>query len=154
MAAAITTGHPTSDWRDETQGWARHPSTWGVTPSTELWTIYVVKWFISDILKWKWQCYRPFWTGKVTLFLCHIIFLSVHIVIHRYTDIIVLFDYIYVQHFTIVLIYKMWCILLFTKKEDKHPHGFLGNDKWYKYHEITDQIISWTQWWPVRTLHC
>jgi hypothetical protein len=30
----------------------------------------------------------------------------------------------------------------------------LWNDKWYdKYHEITDQIISRTQWWPVRTLH-
>jgi hypothetical protein len=45
--------------------------------------------------------------NRFTLFLCHIIFLSVHIVIHRYTDIIVLFDYIYVQHFTIVLIYEM-----------------------------------------------
>ena len=31
---------------------------------------------------------------------------------------------------------------------------FFWNDKWYKYHEITDQIISRTQWWPVRTLHC
>jgi hypothetical protein len=30
MAAAITTGHPTSNWRDETQGWGRHPSTWGL----------------------------------------------------------------------------------------------------------------------------
>jgi hypothetical protein len=28
MAAAITTRHPTSNWRDETQGWGRHPSTW------------------------------------------------------------------------------------------------------------------------------
>ena len=27
MAAAITTGHPTSNWRDETHGWDRHPST-------------------------------------------------------------------------------------------------------------------------------
>jgi hypothetical protein len=27
MATAITTGHPTSNWRDETQGWGRHPST-------------------------------------------------------------------------------------------------------------------------------
>jgi hypothetical protein len=27
MAAAITTGHPTSHWRDEMQGWGRHPST-------------------------------------------------------------------------------------------------------------------------------
>jgi hypothetical protein len=32
MAAAITTGHPTSNWRDETQGWCRHPSTWGLHP--------------------------------------------------------------------------------------------------------------------------
>jgi hypothetical protein len=30
MAAAITTGHPTSNWRDETQGWGRHPNTWVV----------------------------------------------------------------------------------------------------------------------------
>ena len=28
IAAAITTGHPTSNWRDERQGWARHPNTW------------------------------------------------------------------------------------------------------------------------------
>ena len=27
----------------------------GVTPGTELWTIDVVKWFISDVLKVKWQ---------------------------------------------------------------------------------------------------
>jgi hypothetical protein len=47
MAAAITTGHPTSNWRDE------------------LWTIDVVKWFISDVLKVKWQSYRAFWTVKV-----------------------------------------------------------------------------------------
>jgi hypothetical protein len=32
MAAAITTGHLTSNWRDETQGWSRHPSTWGLHP--------------------------------------------------------------------------------------------------------------------------
>jgi hypothetical protein len=32
MAAAITTGHPMSNWRDETQGWGRHPSTWGLHP--------------------------------------------------------------------------------------------------------------------------
>jgi transposase len=31
-AAAITIGHPTSNWRDETQGWGRHPSTWGLHP--------------------------------------------------------------------------------------------------------------------------
>jgi hypothetical protein len=31
MAAAITTGHPTSNWSDETQAWGRHPSTWGYT---------------------------------------------------------------------------------------------------------------------------
>jgi hypothetical protein len=30
IAAAITTGHPTSNWRDETQGWGRHPSRWGL----------------------------------------------------------------------------------------------------------------------------
>jgi hypothetical protein len=32
MAAAITTGHPKSNWRDETQGWGRHPSTWELHP--------------------------------------------------------------------------------------------------------------------------
>ena len=32
IAAAITTGHPTSYWRDETQGWARHPNTWELHP--------------------------------------------------------------------------------------------------------------------------
>ena len=32
IAAAITTGHPTSNWRDETQGWARHPNTWELHP--------------------------------------------------------------------------------------------------------------------------
>jgi hypothetical protein len=32
IAAAITTGHPTSNWRDETQGWGRRPSTWGLHP--------------------------------------------------------------------------------------------------------------------------
>jgi transposase len=36
MAAAITTGHPTSNWRDETQGWGRHPGTWGYT---RYWTL-------------------------------------------------------------------------------------------------------------------
>jgi hypothetical protein len=33
-----------------------------VTPGTELWTIDVVKWFIGDVLKVKWQSYRTFWT--------------------------------------------------------------------------------------------
>ena len=32
IAAAITTGHPTSNWSDETQGWGRHPSTWDLHP--------------------------------------------------------------------------------------------------------------------------
>jgi hypothetical protein len=32
MAAAITTGHPTSNWKDEAQGRCRHPSTWGLHP--------------------------------------------------------------------------------------------------------------------------
>ena len=31
MAAAITTGLPTSNWRDETQGWGRHPTRGGYT---------------------------------------------------------------------------------------------------------------------------
>jgi hypothetical protein len=33
--------------------------------------------------------------------------LSFHVLCMQYTEVIVLFDYIYVQHFTIVLIYKM-----------------------------------------------
>jgi hypothetical protein len=33
----------------------------GVTPGTELWTADVIKWFISDVLKVKWQLYRAFW---------------------------------------------------------------------------------------------
>jgi hypothetical protein len=37
----------------------------GVTPGTELWTIDVVKWFISDVLKVKWHSYCAFWTLKV-----------------------------------------------------------------------------------------
>jgi hypothetical protein len=37
----------------------------GATPDTELWTIDVVKWFISDVLKVKWQSYRAFSTVKV-----------------------------------------------------------------------------------------
>jgi hypothetical protein len=32
MAAAITTGHPTFNWRDDTQGWGRHLSTCGLHP--------------------------------------------------------------------------------------------------------------------------
>ena len=32
MAAAITTGHSTSNWRDEMQGWGRYPSTLGLHP--------------------------------------------------------------------------------------------------------------------------
>jgi hypothetical protein len=32
MAAAITTGHLTSNWRDEMQGLGRHPSMWGLQP--------------------------------------------------------------------------------------------------------------------------
>jgi hypothetical protein len=32
MAAAITTEHPTSNWRNEMQGWGRHPSTLGLHP--------------------------------------------------------------------------------------------------------------------------
>ena len=37
----------------------------GFTPGTELWTIDFVKWFISDVLKVKWQSYHAFWTVKV-----------------------------------------------------------------------------------------
>jgi hypothetical protein len=32
MAAAITIGHPMSNWRDKTQVWGHHPSTWGLHP--------------------------------------------------------------------------------------------------------------------------
>jgi hypothetical protein len=33
MAAAITTGHSTSIWKDESQAWGSHPSTWGLHPA-------------------------------------------------------------------------------------------------------------------------
>ena len=39
----------------------------GVTPGIELWTIDVFKWFISDVLKVKWQSYRAFWTLQIWL---------------------------------------------------------------------------------------
>jgi hypothetical protein len=40
----------------------------GVTPGTELWTIDVVKWFIADVLKVKWQslALSSIYTGLVT----------------------------------------------------------------------------------------
>ena len=41
----------------------------------------------------------------------------------------------------------------YTQRKKLSTPMFFWNDKWYKYHEITDQIISRTQWWPVRTLH-
>jgi hypothetical protein len=36
MTAAITAGYLTSNWRDETQGWGRHPSNWGLHPLLNL----------------------------------------------------------------------------------------------------------------------
>jgi hypothetical protein len=43
---------------------------------------------------------------------------------------------------------------IYTQRTKLSTPMFFLNDKWYnKYHEITDQIISRTQWWPVRTLH-
>ena len=41
----------------------------------------------------------------------------------------------------------------YTQRKKLSTSMFFWNHKWYKYHEITDQIISRTQWWPVRTLH-
>jgi len=42
----------------------------------------------------------------------------------------------------------------YTQRQKLSTPIFFWNDKWYdKYHEITDQIISRTQWWPFRTLH-
>jgi hypothetical protein len=88
------------------------------TPGTELRTIDVVKWFIRDDLKVKWQSYRAFWTVKVNTW-------NGHVLLQK-----------------LALRIKLSTLMLFW------------NDKWYdKYHEITDQIISQTQWWPVRTLH-
>jgi hypothetical protein len=83
MAAAITTGHPTSNWRDETHGWGRHPSTWGYN---RYWTLnnrcgqVIHKWrFESEMamlscflncegqyLKWTWFTAK---TGLVILWL-------------------------------------------------------------------------------------
>jgi hypothetical protein len=65
MAASITTGHPTSNWRDETQSWDHHPNTWGLHPVLNFEQLDVVMWFISDVLKMKWQSYRAVWTVKV-----------------------------------------------------------------------------------------
>jgi hypothetical protein len=48
---------------------------------------------------------------------------------------------------------KTGLVILSQRKKLSTPM-FFWNDKWYdKYHEITNQIISKTQWWPVRTLH-
>ena len=44
MAAAITTGHSTSNWRDETQGWGRHPSTWGYWTLNNICRQVIHKW--------------------------------------------------------------------------------------------------------------
>jgi hypothetical protein len=91
----------------------------GVTPGTELWTIDVVKWFISDVLKVKWQSYRAFFVNCL-----------LNKVAPPQND------------------------LIYTQRKKLSTPMFFWNDKWYdKYHEITDQIISRTQWWPVRTLH-
>ena len=44
--------------------------------------------------------------------------------------------------------------LYYTQRKKLSTPMFVWNDKWYdKFHEITDEIISRTQWWPVRTLH-
>ena len=66
MAAAITTGHPTSNWRDETQGWYE-----AVIQARGGYTRY---WTFNNrcrqvIHKWrfemKWHSYRAFWNVKV-----------------------------------------------------------------------------------------
>ena len=47
-----------------------------------------------------------------------------------------------------------WIISTYTQRKKLSTSMFFWNDKWYdKYHEFTDQIISRTQWWPVRTLY-
>jgi hypothetical protein len=41
---------------------------------------------------------------------------------------------------------------IYTQRKILSNSMFFWNDKWYDtYHKITDQIISRTQWWPVRT---
>ena len=53
------------DIRRLTEGMRRRVEAVIQAPGTELWTIDVIKWFISDVLKVKWQSYRAFWTVKV-----------------------------------------------------------------------------------------
>ena len=83
MAAAITTGHPTSNWRDETQGWGVIQITWGLHP---YWTLnnrchqVIHKWrlegemtIVSSFLNCegqylKWTCFTAK-TGLVILWL-------------------------------------------------------------------------------------
>ena len=59
MTAAITTGHPTFNWRDETQVWGRHPKHVGVTPGTEL----LNNRCRQVILKWRFE-------SEMTIFSC------------------------------------------------------------------------------------
>ena len=50
--------------------------------------------------------------------------------------------------------YISYVYYIYTQRNKLSIPMFFLNEKWYdKYHEITDQIILWTQWWPVRTLH-
>ena len=67
IASGMAAANRTSDvqlegWDEGLRPSSKHE---GVTPGTELWTIHVVKWFISVVLKVKWQSYCAFWTVKV-----------------------------------------------------------------------------------------
>ena len=64
-----------------------------------------------------------------------------------------------IDHATILLIinvstFQISRCTIYTQSKKLSTPMFFWNDKWYdKYHEITDQTIWRTQWWPVRTLH-
>jgi hypothetical protein len=62
MVAASTAAHPTTDWRDETEDRARHPSTWWLhlILNFEPW----IRMSLSDS-KLTWQSYRALWNVKV-----------------------------------------------------------------------------------------
>jgi len=52
-----------------------------------------------------------------------------------------------------VFFHLVYSFFIYTQRKKFSTPMFFWNDKWYdKYHEITDQIISRTEWWPVRTL--
>ena len=72
MAAAITTGYPTSNWRDEMKGWGRHPSTWGLHPVLNNRCRQVIhKWRFESEMTFL-SCFFELWRSmlKMDMFYC------------------------------------------------------------------------------------